>query len=302
MRNTKLLVVAILFGISFISCKKNKDSDPQPEVEVVYISSDEFTNACSLNIRYSSGNDDVNNWKCRKQWVADFIYFFDLDIIGLQEEKHDQTADLRSLLSPDYSMIGRASSSQPGYEYNGIYYKTSRIERLDEGRFWLSETPDVESVGWDSKYHRQVTWGKFKHKVTHTEFFVFNTHFSHVSETARQNSATLLKNRIRSIADGAAVIVTGDFNTWPNTQPYNILTQDQDAGKKLTETRILAARPYNANYTGHCFGQCYEDGKIVDYVFVNDKVDVEKYGIITEQRRNVFLSDHYPVFTRLSFK
>ncbi|WP_171593985.1 endonuclease/exonuclease/phosphatase family protein [Marinifilum caeruleilacunae] len=300
---TLLLIFTITLTVFASACDKGSPGGEKPEPPSPQpSSSSDFINAASLNIRYSNNTDGINNWDHRKQWVVDFIYFFDIDLIGLQEEKNDQTAELRTLLSADYGMIGKASSSQPGYEYNGIYYKTENIELLESGRFWLSETPDVESVGWDAKYHRQVTWGKFRHKASNNEFYFFNTHFSHVGETARENSAILLKNKIKSIAKGAAVIATGDFNLRPNSSSYNILTQDSDSAKKLSEGRILVDRPYNALCTGHCFGTCYKVGKIVDYVFVNDKIDVEKYGILTEQREGVFLSDHYPILTRLRFK
>lgn len=295
----------VIFLTLCYSCKKSTDFPQGKDEEikdVVYVSSDETVNICSLNIRYSNTIDGVNNWVNRKQWLADFINYFEIDIIGMQEEKNDQVSDLHSLLSPDYDMVGKASSDKPGYEYCGIYFRKDRVELVDWGRFWLSETPDQESIGWDALYHRQVTWAKFKQLFSGKEFFVFNTHFSHVDDITRQNSAKLLKNKIKSIAGDFAVMVTGDFNTWPDTQTYNILTQDSEPGEVLTETRKMVPHPYSANYTGHCFGECYQDGKIVDYVFVNDKVDVEKYGILTEQRINVFLSDHYPVLATLLLK
>ncbi|WP_430811914.1 MULTISPECIES: endonuclease/exonuclease/phosphatase family protein [unclassified Carboxylicivirga] len=297
----KYLVVPLCFFI-VVACSKDTSTQIMETTDsVVYISNDESLNVGTLNIRYSNDNDGVNNWEYRKQWVVDYMNFFELDVIGFQEEKHDQTTQLKMLTSDNYRMIGKASSAQPGYEYNGIYYNINRVELLKDGRFWLSETPDVESIGWDAKYHRQVTWAKFKHKLTQTEFYVFNTHFSHVSDIARQHSAKLLKKKMQSIALGSPVIATGDFNFWPDTAPYKILTQNADEGVVLTEGRQLVERPYNSNYTGHCFGKCFEDGKIVDYIFVNDQVSVLKYGVLTEQRQDVFLSDHYPVIAKILF-
>ncbi len=295
-----LFLSLIVFSMA---CSKDEDSTSSDSDEsddnVVYVSDDERLTVGTLNIRYSNDDDGENNWEYRREWVVDFIEYFDFDIIGFQEEKHDQTSYLRTSLTDNYSMIGKASSSVAGYEYDGIYYNKNRVELEDNGRFWLSETPDEVSLGWNAIYHRQVTWGKFKNLITDKTFYFFNTHFSHIDDETRINSAILLKERIDTIAGDSPVIATGDFNFWPETTAYNILIGDEYDGAVLTETRTLVDNPYSANYTGHCFGTCYEDGKIVDYVFVNDQVSVEKYGIITEQRQDVFLSDHYPVIAKV---
>ncbi|TLX70374.1 endonuclease/exonuclease/phosphatase family protein [Labilibacter sediminis] len=302
-----LIITSLLLSSS---CKKEVIKADEDQIPVF---TDENIKACSFNIRYSNDDPDTGdrNWSVRKDWVVDFVNSYDIDIIGLQEEKNDQTADLRTLLSDKYSHFGKASSSKPGYEYNGIFYKRDKFELLESGRFWLSETPDVESIGWDAKYHRQVSWCKFKQIVSGKSIYFFNTHFSHVTGTAktidkceaRINSAKLLKNKINSISKGTAIIVTGDFNLWPISDTYRILTETEFSGTKLIDSRTLVASPIGPNYSGHCFGECIEEGKIVDYVFINDKLNVLMHEIVDKQpSANSFLSDHYPVVSELAFK
>lgn len=302
-------LIGFLFLMATLSaCQKDDiDMETNNDDEIVYVPYSDELNVASVNIRFSNQTDGVNNWSNRKFWLVDFINFFDLDVVGLQEEKNDQISDLRNMLE-GYSLIGLASSNQPGYEYNSIVYRPAAVEVLDWGRFWLSETPDEESVGWNAIYHRQVTWAKFKQKATDKAFFFFNTHFTHIDAPTRAHSARLMKEKIASIAQGAPSVATGDINSWPDSEPYNILTKTADPGAVLLDGRKQVERPYGANYTGHCFGTCYQDGKIVDYVFVTDKVEVLKYGIVNERRidpvtkEEVFLSDHYPVLSTIKLK
>ena len=307
MRKIRILILIIL-TIAVFSCGSNEGQEEEKKVENNFDPS--AFSVCSFNIRFSNNTDlGDRNWSVRKDWIVDFINSYDIDIIGMQEEKNDQTADLKALLGNTYKTVGKASSAKPGYEYNGIYYKTSTMDLLDSGRFWLSQTPDVESVGWDAKYHRQVTWCKFKEIGSGKEFFFFNTHFSHITGTAqtidkslaRVNSAKLLRNKIRSISRGGAIIVTGDFNLWPTSDTYQILTQSEGAGTQLIDSRTLVTIPLGPNSSGHCFGECIVDGKIVDYVFLNDKISISKHEIVTEQPSpSSYLSDHYPVYSEIS--
>jgi hypothetical protein len=54
-------------------------------------------------------------------------------------------------------------------------------------------------------------------------FFLFNTPFDHIGETARLESAKLLLKTIQNLAPAAPVIVTGDFNATESSMVYKIL-------------------------------------------------------------------------------
>ena len=72
-----------------------------------------------------------------------------------------------------------------------LFFNKKKFILVNSGTFWLSETPEKPSMGWDASYNRVVTWGKFKSKVSGKHFLVFNTHFDHRGDEARKNSAIL---------------------------------------------------------------------------------------------------------------
>ena len=118
--------------------------------------------AMTYNIRYSTANDGENWWEHRKAWVASVVNFYEPDVMGIQEGLHHQVQYLDSTLAK-YSFIGvgRDDGVNAG-EYAAIFYKKDKLEVIDRGTFWLSETPNKPSFGWGANYRRVVTWAKFK--------------------------------------------------------------------------------------------------------------------------------------------
>ena len=259
-------------------------------------------NVCSFNIRYSNDQDGANNWAHRKQWVADYIRFFDVDIVGTQEVQLDQREDLTKLM-PEYRSIGIPSdqiNTKGSYEFCAIYYKPDKVKLLDSGDFWLSDTPSSSSKGWDAIYHRIVTWGKFENVTDGSVFYFFNTHFSHVGENARNNSARVMREMISQIAGVQPVIATGDFNARPDTKTYQTMTQVGSDGLTLFDAAKRAEKAYGPNYTFNCFGGCeLEDGRVIDFIFVSEQIKVKSFAVLTEQRGDVYISDHYPLLARV---
>lgn len=261
-------------------------------------------NICSFNIRYSNDHDGVNNWDNRKQWVADYIHYFDVTIVGTQEVQHDQYKDL-ALLLPEYASIGVPSNeNKPNGEYElcAIYFRPDRLKLLDSGDFWLSDTPSTPSKGWDAIFQRIVTWGKFENVIDGSEFYFFNTHFSHVGETARTNSARVMRDMISQIAGNQPVMVTGDFNARPDTKTYQTMTEVSSDGYGLFDAAKRAEVAYGPNYTFNCFGGCeIVDGSVIDYIFVSRQINVKSFAVLTEQRRELYISDHYPLLASVTF-
>ncbi|KAI8335440.1 Endonuclease/exonuclease/phosphatase [Chlamydoabsidia padenii] len=165
-------------------------------------------------------------WPVRKWKVADTLLFHQPDIVGLQEPVHHQVVDLHILVGDDYDWIGvgRDDGKEQG-EYSAIFYKKDLLTVLDWKTLWLSETPDqVGSKGWGAKHPRTATIARFQ-SVSNpsTTFTVINTHFDHVSEEARQESAKLLLQEARQIKD-TPVILMGDFNSTETDVAYQQLT------------------------------------------------------------------------------
>ena len=280
----------------------------------------------SYNIRLKLSDDSVRGdvWTKRCQVICDQVNFMSPDIFGTQEVLHSQLLDMLPRLDGyDYIGVARDDGKTAG-EYAAIFYKRDRLRLLDYGNFWLSETPDRPGLGWDAACVRICTWGKFaKQTATNDEaFYFFNLHMDHVGVVARREAAKLIVSKIRDIAKGATVIVTGDFNVDQNDEIYSIFTDSGLLRDSYQEARLRFAE----NGTFNSFDtDLYTDSRI-DHIFVSPAIRVESYGVLTNSywvpdnesatllkghdapqqidfsrytRRQP--SDHYPVFVRLAF-
>ena len=276
----------------------------------------------SYNIRYKNTEDSINGnaWANRCQVICDQVNFMSPDIFGAQEVLYSQLSDLiQGLDGYNYIGVGRDDGKTQG-EYAAIFYKEDRIRLLDQGNFWLSETPDKPGLGWDAACVRICTWGKFKHLKLKKKFFYFNLHMDHVGKVARREAAKLVVQKIREIAQGAMVILTGDFNVDQNNEIYRIFTDSGILKDSYLATRLRFAE----NGTFNSFKTDFFTKSRIDHVFVSPSAVVDAYGVLTDSywtpdttsvekqkgsdapqeisfsryiRRQV--SDHYPVFVKL---
>lgn len=258
-------------------------------------------NVMTFNIRLNVASDKENAWPNRKERVAAQIRFHDADILGIQEAKPEQMEDLKNLL-PEYHFIGIARDTGEWGEFSAIFYKAKLIELIKSSTFWLSETPaEPGKKGWDAVLPRIVTWGKFKMKSTGKTFFVFNTHFDHIGETARQNSSRLIMKAVDSLAGKLPVIATGDFNSNPLKKPYQIIV-DKENPLHLTNSMEISKTPhYGPTGTFNNWEARETDNFPIDFIFVKNGFKVLKHATIAESNGGRFTSDHFPVFAQLEF-
>lgn len=276
----------------------------------------------SYNIRYKNAQDSLRGdlWTKRCQVICDQVNFMSPDIFGAQEVLYPQLQDmLRGLDGYDYIGVGRDDGERAG-EYAAIFYKKNRVRLLSQGNFWLSETPERPGLGWDAACIRICTWGKFKNLRTKKKFYYFNLHMDHVGIQARREAAKLVVARIKEIAKGAPVVLTGDFNVDQYDEIYRIFT---DSGV-LKDSYVSARLRFAENGTFNSFKSDLFTKSRIDHIFVSPQTRVEAYGVFTDsywtpdtaaspsqkasdapqeisfqryQRR--LPSDHYPVFVRL---
>ena len=291
----------------------------------------------SYNIRYKNWNDSVQGeqWPKRCQVICDQVNFMSPDIFGTQEVLYVQLQDMLNALDGyDYIGIGR-DDGQRGGEHEAIFYKKDKLQLLDHGDFWLSETPDKPGLGWDAVCIRICTWGKFAVKEQNVRhhglfnrrkaktgkvFYFFNLHMDHVGVVARREAAKLVVNKVREIAQGAPVFITGDFNVDQNDEIYAIFTESGLLKDSYDAARIRFAE----NGTFNAFKTNYFTTSRIDHVFVSPATTVEAYGVFTDSywtpdedpnstikasdapqqisfdtyiRHNP--SDHYPVFVKV---
>jgi endonuclease/exonuclease/phosphatase family metal-dependent hydrolase len=244
----------------------------------------------SFNVRYINQKDGVNNWDNRKEKVAEVIASNNVDIAGLQEPWKDQIRDLKKLL-PEYAWFGwsRDNGKSKG-EFVPIFYKKDKFTVVEKGIFWFSETPEkIGSKGWDVKYPRIVVWARFKENLSGKELYFFNTHLG--GDIARFESAKLLRSKIDEMADGLPVIVTGDFNSVPDSPPYETMIN----GKykvELVDAFHSAIDKNDEIFTNYLFDGNDKDLKRIDYIFVSPKIKVLYHEIINKRIGKYYPSDH----------
>ena len=256
------------------------------------------TKIMSYNIRYNNQNDKENWWENRKESVVDLIQFYEPDIFGIQEGLHGQTSYLDNNL-PNYNYIGvgRDDGKTKG-EYSAIFYNKEVYKPVKEGTFWLSETPDKVSVGWDASMERICTYGLFKHLPSGKEIWVFNAHYDHIGTEAREKSSSLILDKIKEFnTQGLPVVLTGDFNSTPDSKA--ILTYAND----LEDTFSNAAKKhYGPIGTFNGFDASHPLDKRIDYVFAKDISILSHIHIDDKRVDGFFVSDHLPVLATLEFK
>lgn len=277
---------------AMLSRQMETESDLAPEVPI---------SVMTYNIRFNNPDDGPNAWPNRRQAVISLIRKYDPDLFGLQEALIDQIHEIHEGLG-QYSWFGtgRDDGAEKG-EFSPVFYRDGRYEFLDGSTFWLSETPAVPgSMGWDAACPRVVTWVKLQDRSSGEILFFFNTHFDHMGDTARMESARFLMDKIRGIAGDYPLVVTGDFNLRESEDPYAILT-DKPKEFHLTDTRHQVTQAEGPDYTYMGFDFVGESGEIIDYILVRNFKEILSHLIITDNSNGVYPSDHLPVMAKIIF-
>lgn len=259
----------------------------------------------SYNIRLPNQGDSINYWDHRRPLVASMIRYHEPDIIGVQEAFRRQLDEMMTDM-PAYAWFGvcRADGAvlpNPDGEFSAIIFRKDRFERLDGNTFWLSATPEVAgSKGWDAAFPRIVTWARFRDVKSGKLFFYFNTHFDHLGEQAREESAKLLLQKINEIAGKEPVILSGDFNSTDTSKPYLVLT-DQASTYSMTDAMFASKSPHHGplgSFSGSFTLPGVGDYRI-DFIFINNNITVLQHAILSDSWDGRLPSDHLPVLAEV---
>lgn len=251
----------------------------------------------TYNIRLDVAVDGENDWSHRKDFFTAQIRFYEPDILGVQEAKPNQVRDMAEILSA-YSYIGTGREGIGKGESSNIFFKKNRFILKTTKTFWLSETPDTISRGWDAAYNRVCTYGLFRDKKTKKYFWVFNTHLDHIGEQARTKGLQLIVTKIAEVNKlNYPVFFMGDFNTEPDAE--RII----DLKKQMNDSRdISMEKPFGPSGTFNNFKHNEPVTKLIDYIFSskNKNIQVNKYAILSDSKDLRYPSDHLPVYVELS--
>lgn len=239
----------------------------------------EELNVGSFNIRLLTKGDykKNNGWNQRKGYVCDMINLEAFDIFGSQEVTKPQLDDMVAAL-PDYAYIGvgRDDGKAKG-EFSPVFYRKNMFKLLDSGTFWLSETPDQVSKGWDGMCRRICTWGYFQRKSDKARFYFLSTHLDHKGKVAKMEGSKLIVKFIKEHCKGESTIIVGDFNVDQNSAPYKVFAESG----LLSDTHDAAKYRFTPTGTFNSFNPQRYTSQRIDHIFVTRDIKVSRHGVLT---------------------
>jgi endonuclease/exonuclease/phosphatase family metal-dependent hydrolase len=262
----------------------------------------------SFNVRGSFHDVGKKNaWRNRADLNVATIERYAPHVVGLQEAQRGNLGAYQKDL-PRYAHIRgpRYGNTMP-HDFNTILFDSERLEPLDSGGFWISETPEEYSKSWETSVARSATWVLFRVTGAEFSFLHLNTHLDHVSALARQEGSKLVVRRAAQISARKDIdpptIVTGDFNSRPGNRAHRNFTESG-----FIDTYLAAGNEdgQSAN-TFHAFmGTRYRDAhpergpRRIDWILLKDpkgRLRVESHRIIhdADEDSGLFPSDHYPI-------
>lgn len=292
----------------------NLTDDPQDEIDLTVV---------SFNIRFLDDNRpdyDLNfggqPWAARRPAVKAFFEQNDFDVVGLQEVRRTQVADLKEDLGDDWFIYcpGRISGgdmTKTSDESVGVMYRKERFNCLDYGCFWLSETPnEIASKRAGQDYPMIISWLHLEEKNHQgKDMWFFSCHVTwSVAENPQlpdQEVETLI-SQIEYLTDidrdnfktsSTPIFAVGDFNNTIDASPMQTLEGIfNDARLTCPETASTYRNTYNAY--GEETGAC-----IIDFIFYGKGTPVE---YLVDNSTNYdpsvfFISDHYPLLFKLTY-
>lgn len=249
----------------------------------------------TYNIRYDNPKDGENRWDNRKDFLVNQIKFNEPDFLGIQEGLLHQVSFIDSVLTQyKYIGVGRNEGKLDG-EFCALYYNTEKFNLLKGSTFWLSETPDVPSKGWDAALNRICTYGLFENNSSKEKMLVFNTHFDHRGVEARIQSTKLIVEKINELNSGKyPVVFMGDLNLEPNSEAIKYLST------KLIDSKNASKIVFGPTGTFNGFNFSEPVSRRIDYIFVSQgNVEVLKYAVLSDSEDCRYPSDHLPVFVEI---
>lgn len=255
--------------------------------------------AMTYNIRLDLASDGDNGWPHRRSAVTGLIAYYAPDLVGMQEVLLSQKQAIEADL-PGYHFVGEArDDGKEKGEFSPLGFRRDRFALRASSTFWLSPSPDAPSKGWDAALPRVASWARLHDKAAKRNLLVVNTHFDHIGQVARIESARQIR---RWIADhrkaNETVVLMGDFNAPADSPPYAAIVES-GAGA-LRDTLAISRTPHFGplgTFTGFQIER--NDAKPIDHIFVGDSVVVLRHATLTQQTSGRLPSDHYPVLADL---
>jgi len=271
----------LLTAILSVSCITREDSD----IDVI-----------TFNIRLDTPNDSINAWPNRVALVSGFINDQTPDLLGMQEVLWHQYSYLDSALIGYGSVAAGRDDGMKQGEACPVFYRLGRFSPVASGTFWLSAAPDVPgSVGWGAALTRIATWVRLYDKTVKDTLLYMNTHFDHISDSARVMSAGVLLEKLKELAGDNNFVITGDFNAQPESLAIARMTE---GGYAVDSYMASETPPSGETYTFNGWKDA-RGGERIDYIFVRSGMKVLSHETFRIIEDGIFISDHWPVKARV---
>ena len=302
MKKILLLLSLVAFAVG---CNQNETPTPKPPTSKYqkHAGNNEIK-VMSFNVRTSASpadKDTPNQWDNRKAACLALIKDQMPDIMGTQETTYtDQWVWLKTQLKSagyDGYGINRITGKESGSgEVSGILYNTNVVRKKEAGTFWLSETPDTPTKGWDAENYRTAAWGLFEHIPTGKEFFFVNTHLDHKSTTAQVEGMKLIANKLKEYKGECPLLLTGDFNVGSTDEAMKAV------GDFMYNARLYANRT-DSHGTTNGFSNPNAKSQIDHIYYSRELKRPTEYYTIREAYNGVtYVSDHYPIYAIIKLK
>ena len=247
----------------------------------------------TYNIRMATESDGDNAWSKRKEFLTSQVLFYAPDVMGVQEALPQQMTYLSENLT-GYKHVGVGREGENKGEFSAVFYNADKFEVLKSDTFWLSETPEKISTGWDAALPRICTYALFKDRKDNTEFYVFNTHFDHIGVEARKQAAALILKKMNALnTEKVPVFLTGDLNLEPDNDPIAVLKTELNDTHELAP---LGSFGPSGTFNGFKFDEPVTTR--IDYIFQGktNKSQILKHAVLSDSKNLHYASDHLPVY------
>jgi len=248
----------------------------------------------TFNVRLPQASDGPERWEARRDLFVKTILGQHPDVFGTQELYKEQ-GDYVVARLPEYAWFGMGRKGDDGDEHMGVFYRTDELRVLQSGNFWLSDTPDVPgSITWGNIFPRMVTWARFQRKADGRSFVLYDTHlpYREQDEAIRERCAALILKRIAALPASEPFVLTGDFNTGPDSGVHRMMTEH------LQDAWLVAPRRSGPDKTFHDFTGTPDQR--IDWILVRG-FEVEDARTVTTHEGKLYPSDHFPAVADLKW-
>lgn len=247
-------------------------------------------NIISFNIRCC---DDENGYSIeeRAPRLSTVISYYDADVIGFQEYRPAWEEHINKYFGDRYEIFNKYRSETIDIESSPILWRKDKFECVKTGYFWLSDTPEIESRGWDEVYNcfRMCVYVILLDKKSNKYFTFMNTHFG-FGDKGQIKSVKLIEEYSKKISSYPTFIV-GDFNMKPDSPAYALMSEI------FTDVNAVTTKDMRATYHGYNPEKFLAEH--IDYCFINEAIKPVKQNIIDDVVDGMFPSDHYGLYIEL---